>query len=108
MTSIKNKFSKGMNTILSPNLVNLFIVLSLIIILLLSYLKYNKIELYEENTATSKTIAQIFYDTDTGYIESIIKKYLYNNQTSNAMKEKLNIREKKIQDISLDINNLFF
>ena len=107
MSSIKNKFSKGINTILSPNLINLFIVLSLIIILLLSYLKYNKIELYEEDTATSKTIEQIFYDTDTGYIESIIKNYLNNNKKNFEMKEQLNLRQDKIKDISLEINNLF-
>jgi len=57
---IKQKFLTGINNIISPSLINLFIALSLLIIVSLIYLKYNKIELYTVAQTTIKplTLAQ--------------------------------------------------
>ena len=80
MKSIDNKFLKGFNNILSPTLINLFIPFSLTIIVILLYIKYKKIELFnnfiQENfitTIPNPTVARRLSD---GYIQSIINNYL--------------------------------
>ena len=53
MSQIYKKFTKGFNNIYSPTLINLLIFLALIIILVLVYIKYKKIELYSGKTHNS-------------------------------------------------------
>jgi hypothetical protein len=104
--SINKKFSQGFNTILSPTLINLFIALSLLIILALIYLKYKKIELYTNPSTTMFNINQYNLDTDTGYMQNIIDNYIKSIKLKNNLQEILNARENKIQDLSLQINQL--
>ena len=107
--SINTKFSQGFNNILSPSLINLFIALSLLIIISLSYLKYNKIELYEDtktNKTTANEINKINLNTDTGYMSSIVRNYLRSKQIKNEMQIELDYREQQIQDISSQLNEL--
>ena len=104
--SINKKFSKGFNTILSPNLINLFIALSLLIIMTLIYLKYKKIELYDNPTTTSFNIDQYNLDTDTVYMQNIIDNYIKSIQLKNNLQVILNSRENTIQDLSKEINKL--
>ena len=125
--SINKKFSQGFNNVLSPSLINLFIALSLLIILALIYLKYNKLELYENPTttkATTKTttktttketptktndnIYQANLNTDTGYMSSIVNNYIKSRQVKNELQEILNLRETQIQNISSEINKLLY
>ena len=104
--SVNKKFSKGFNTILSPTLINLFIAISLLIILALIYLKYKKIELYENQSTTSFDEDEDILDTDTGYMSSIINNYIKSFKLKNDLQEILNSRQTKIQDLSFQINQL--
>jgi hypothetical protein len=105
--SINKKFSQGFNNILSPSLINLFIALSLLIIIALIYLKYNKIELYIDNySVTADYINQMNLNNNTGYMSSIIDNYIKSKKDNNKFKEILNDRQKNIQDISYKINEL--
>lgn len=107
--SIDKKFAKGFNNILSPTLLNLFIALSLLIILSLSYLKYNKIELYLDPIATNLTnndTTKNNFDTDTGYISRIVQNYIKSKQVKNEFQLQLDLREKQIEDISYKLNEL--
>ena len=110
--SINKKFSQGFNNILSPTLINLFIALSLLIILALIYLKYKKLELYTNPTTTSKSettdfdINQYVLDTDTGYMQTIVDNYINSIQLKNKLQLILNSREQIIQDLSSQINQL--
>ena len=113
--SINKKFSQGFNNVLSPSLINLFIALSLLIILALIYLKYNKLELYQNPTTTKTTptktndkIYQAKLNTDTGYMSSIVNNYIKSNQVKNELQEILNLRETQIQNISSEINKLLY
>jgi hypothetical protein len=105
--SINKKFSQGFNNILSPSLINLFIALSLLIIIALIYLKYNKIELYIDNySVTADYINQMNLNNNTDYMSSIIDNYIKSKKDNNKFKEILNARQKNIQDISYKINEL--
>jgi len=109
--SINTKFSQGFNNILSPSLINLFIALSLLIIIALIYLKYNKLELYADPKAPSITFSSSDIDefnlkTDTGYISEIVNKYLNSIKVKNALQSILDSREQQILDISSEINKL--
>lgn len=107
--SIDKKFAKGFNNILSPTLLNLFIALSLLIIISLSYLKYNKIELYEDSNTkkiTADDINKINLDTDTGYMSTIVKNYIKSKQVKNDMQIQLDYRENEIENISNQLNLL--
>ena len=107
--SINKKFAQGFNNILSPTLLNLFIALSLLIILSLSYLKYNKIELYVDPTTTrsiTNDTTKNNFDNDTGYISSIVQKYMKSKQLKNNLQSQLVLREKQIEDISYQLNEL--
>jgi hypothetical protein len=113
--SINKKFSQGFNNILSPSLINLFIALSLLIILALIYLKYNKLELYQNPTTTkatpTRTYANIYQanlNTDTGYMSSIVNNYIKSKKVKNNLQDILNIREQKIQNIASEINKLLY
>ena len=104
---INKKFSQGFNNILSPSLINLFIALSLLIIIALIYLKYNKIELYIDNySVTADYINQMNLNNNTDYMSSIIDNYIKSKKDNNKFKEILNARQKNIQDISYKINEL--
>jgi hypothetical protein len=113
--SINKKFAKGFNNILSPTLLNLFIALSLLIIISLSYLKYNKIELYKNQIKNDfasndindiNDINKINLDTDTGYMTTIIQNYIKSKQVKNDMQTQLDLREEQIEDISYQLNEL--
>jgi hypothetical protein len=114
--SINKKFSQGFNNILSPSLINLFIALSLLIIIALIYLKYNKIELYENPTTTqqqqpsvtlsSDGINELNFKNNTGYMSTIINNYLNSIQLKNDFQKTLDNREKIILDMADQINNI--
>ena len=113
--SINKKFSQGFNNILSPSLINLFIALSLLIIIALIYLKYNKIELYADPTTTQRQpsatlssdgINELNLKTDSGYMSTIINNYLNSIQLKNDLQLALDNREAIIQDMSEQINKI--
>jgi hypothetical protein len=67
--SINNKFAKGFSNILSPTLMNLFILLSLIIIIVLLYIKSKKVELF--NGIKINSIKENFLDSSKMYTMAI-------------------------------------
>ena len=100
--SITHKMNKGINNITSPNLINLFIVFSLLIILLLSYLKYNKVELY------SPTNYNIFDDSNQNNASSLLNNYIQNIKFKNQMQSVLDSHEAIIKNRSQQINYLLY
>lgn len=73
MSKIYNKFAKGFKNICSPTLINLFIFLILAIIIVLVYIKYKKIELFNNN-------------------EKIITKEMFSNTLNKQVKYVSNIK----------------
>ena len=111
-TSINNKitnnFEKGFKNILSPTLINLFIILSLILILLLVYIKYKKIELFNnfirENFTTTVPNATLASQLSSGYIESLLNNYMKTIVNKLYYQDKLDIQENTIQSLSQKVN----
>ena len=99
--SITQKMNKGINNIASPTLINLFIVFSLLIILTLSYLKYNKVELYTGNSS-------IINDSSQNTASSLLNNYIKNVQFKNQIQSVLDSHEAMIQNRSQKINNLLY
>ena len=120
---LNNKFTKGFKNIFSINLINLFIVLSLVIILCLVYLKYRKIELFvctdptdlinypcttqPQTTQPQTTQPQIpsINISDTGYIRKLLNSYITNMQNKVVYQNQLNIQENTIQTLAQKIND---
>jgi len=103
---ISKKMSKGFDNILSPTLINLFIILSLLIILILSYLKYNKVELYK---------SELFYDVipDKSFSEassasSLLNNYIQNAKIKNGLQSILDTREALILSKAKTINEILY
>lgn len=92
--SIVSKFSKGFENQLSPTLINLLIILSLIIILALTYLKNRKLELFicppDCVIPTNPNVNK--------YIEAI--------NTNTEYKKILSRQESKINDLSTQFSML--
>jgi hypothetical protein len=91
MNSINNKFAKGFNNLFNLSILNVFILLSLIIIIMLMYFKYNKIELFEE----------------TDIFSTIINNYISKKQLNNEFQQALNERQTTIQTLANNIKNIF-
>lgn len=91
MNSINNKFAKGFNNLFDLSILNVFILLSLIIIIMLMYFKYNRIELFEE----------------TDIFSTIINNYISKKQLNNEFQQALNERQTTIQTIANNIKNIF-
>jgi len=123
MKSIKqlstDKFSKGFNNILSPTLLNLLILLSLIIILALVYLNTNKLELFDCITnptdpacITTKpninpNITLLNNDIDPNYFATVINNYIKSKSKDNEYQRILNERQQTIQTLANNIKNIF-
>jgi len=91
MNSINNKFAKGFNNLFNLSILNVFILLSLIIIIMLMYFKYNRIELFEE----------------TDIFSTIINNYISKKQLNNEFQQALNERQTTIQTIANNIKIIF-
>ena len=108
---INNKFAKGFNNIFSPTLLNLFILLSLMIILSLVYLKFKKFELFDCTSPTDSNYPCTTQPVptipilDNTYIQSIINRYMNNLQNKQYYQTKLNVQENNIQTLAQQINN---
>ena len=109
-TKINNKFTKGINNIFSSTLINLFILLSLIIILAIIYLKNNKIDLFgcpDPSDSTCTTIGNPITTKyiDNGYIQKMINTYNKKIVDKTKYQDILNIQEKTIQTLAQQIND---
>jgi len=109
-TKINNKFTKELNNIFSSSLINLFILLSLIIILALIYLKNNKIDLFlcpDSSDPTCTTIGNPITTKyiDIGYIQKMINTYKKKISDKSEYQDRLNIQEKTIQTLAQQIND---
>ena len=103
---LNNKFVKGFNNILSPTLLNLVIVLSLIIILFLIYMKYKKIELFDNTTQPQVTqVTPVVTIGNNGYIKNLLNSYTTNIKNKVAYQNQLNIQGKTIQTLAQQVND---
>ena len=84
--------TKGFQNIFSPNLTNLLIVLSLIIIVILVYIKNKNIDLFDDNT---------------DFIQSIINKYQANQAQRSDFAISLATQEQTIQNLQRQASDIF-
>ena len=85
--------TKGFQNIFAPTLTNLLIALSLVIIIVLVYIKNKTIDLFTDNT------------DNTDYLQLIIDKYKTKKQQTNQFAQSLAIQEQRIQDLQTQANN---
>ena len=83
---------KGFKNIFTSTLTNLLIVLSLVIIVILVYIKNKTIDLFDDNT---------------DYLQSIINKYQVKQVQKNQFAISLATQEQTIQKIQDTVANLF-
>ena len=104
---INSKFSQGFNNIFTPSLLNLFILLSLIIILLLIYFKNNKVDLF---TCVTDPLDPLYIpknSNDTNFFANLINNYINNKNNKNNYQQILNERNNTIQTLANNINKIF-
>jgi hypothetical protein len=104
---INSKFSQGFNNIFTPSLLNLFILLSLIIILLLIFFKNNKIDLFRCVTDPLDPLYIPKNSNDTNFFINLINNYTNNKETDTNYQQILIQRDKTIQTLANNINNIF-
>ena len=83
---------KGFQNIFTPTLTNLLIALSLVIIVILVYIKTKKIDLFI---------------SDSDYLQSIITKIENNQKQKNKFSASLATQEQKIQNLQATASNIF-
>lgn len=104
---INSKFSQGFNNIFTPSLLNLFILLSLIIILLLIYFKNNKVDLFACVTDPLDPLYIPKNSNDTNFFANLINNYINNKNNKNNYQQILNERNNTIQTLANNINKIF-
>ena len=104
---INSKFSQGFNNIFTPSLLNLFILLSLIIILLLIYFKNNKVDLFNCITDPLDPLYIPENNNDINFFTNLINNYINNKNNKTNYQQILNERQNTIQTLAHNINNIF-
>lgn len=84
--------TKGFQNLFSPTLINLLIAISLVIIVILVYVKNKKIDLF---------------DTDPDYLQSIIDQINKNKIQTNNFAISLATQEQTIQNLQNQTNAIF-
>jgi len=87
--------TKGFQNIFTPSLTNLLIALSLVIIIVLVYIKNKTIDLFSDNTDNTD---------NTDYLQLIIDKYQTKKQQTNQFAQSLALQEQRIQDLQTQAN----
>jgi uncharacterized protein YpmS len=105
-------FTKGLSNLFKPTYINLILAVCLIIILILIYLKTNKLDLFTgvdgangADTATTKPLISTLL-TGNNYLTSFINNYISKMQQQNDYKKVLAQQEKTIQTLSQQVSNL--
>lgn len=96
---------------MTTSIPNMIIIISLIIILLLVYIRTKKFELYEDSITNSKLpntqLSLIPNDTlQNSYLLTFINKYINRQNNQNKYKTELNTRQNIINDLSLSVSSL--
>ena len=105
-------FAKGLSNLLKPTYINLILAVCLIIILILIYLKTNKLDLFYGADATDATDATTTKPlistllTGNNNLTSFINNYISKMQQQNDYKKVLAKQEKTIQTLSQQVSNL--
>ena len=81
-------FKQGLNNLFSPTIINLLVMLCLIIIVGITYLQTNKIELFEGS-----------------YINSFINRYIQKYANKSAQQKILDSQEQRIQTLSQQVSD---
>jgi hypothetical protein len=107
-------FTKGLSNLFKPTYINLILAVCLIIILILIYLKTNKLDLFtgvdgangtDTITATTKPLISTLL-TGNNYLTSFINNYISKMQQQNDYKKVLAKQEQTIQTLSQQVSNL--
>ena len=83
-------FTKGLKNLFTPSIINFILATCLIIILILIYLKTNKLDLF----------------TDGDYLTTFINNYINKTTQKNAYMQILNQQEQKIQLLTQKVSKL--
>ena len=110
-------FAKGLSNLFKPTYINIILAVCLIIILILIYLKTNKLDLFygadeadgadgtDTSTATTKPLISTLL-TGNNYLTSFINNYISKKQQQNDYKKVLAKQEQTIQTLSQQVSNL--
>lgn len=107
-------FTKGLSNLLKPTYINIILAVCLIIILILIYLKTNKLDLFygadgadgaDTSTTTTKPLISTLL-TGNNYLTSFINNYISKMQQQNDYKKVLAKQEQTIQTLSQQVSNL--
>lgn len=101
-------FTKGLNNLFKMTYINFIIAFCLIIILILIYLKMNKLDLFTD-TSSNTTTTKPFISTilkDNNYLTSFINNYKNKIQEQNNYKKILATQAQTIQTLSQQVSNL--
>ena len=101
-------FANGLSNLFKPTYINFILAVCLIIILILIYLKTNKLELFDGTTANTATTKPLISTILTGnnYLTSFINNYISKMQQQNDYKKILATQEQTIQNLSQQVSNL--
>lgn len=104
-------FTKGLSNLFKPTYINIILAVCLIIILILIYLKTNKLDLFNgaDGTDTSTTTTKPLISTlltGNNYLTSFINNYISKMQQQNDYKKVLAKQEQTIQTLSQQVSNL--
>ena len=104
-------FTKGLSNLFKPTYINIILAVCLIIILILIYLKTNKLDLFngadgaDTSTTTTKPLISTLL-TGNNYLTSFINNYISKMQQQNDYKKVLAKQEQTIQTLSQQVSNL--
>lgn len=104
-------FTKGLSNLFKPTYINIILAVCLIIILILIYLKTNKLDLFygadgtDTSTATTKPLISTLL-TGNNYLTSFINNYISKMQQQNDYNKVLAKQEQTIQTLSQQVSNL--
>ena len=87
-------FKKGFSNIFSPSITNLLIALSLVIIVILVYIKNKNVDLFGD-------------DDNLKYLQSIVNKYIAKQAQKSEFGIRLATQEQTIQNLQAQADNLF-
>lgn len=87
-------FKKGFSNIFSPSITNLLIALSLVIIVILVYIKNKNVDLFGD-------------DDNLKYLQSIVNKYIAKQKQKSEFGIRLATQEQTIQNLQAQADNLF-
>ena len=102
--------SKGFNNLFKPTIINFILAGCIIIILVLIFIRYGKIDLFTDNTIplTTNTIptSQLTLISGNDYLTTFINKYINNIQQQNTYIQQLAKQQQTINNLTQQVEKL--